>query len=118
MPSIYAFDIDDTIEQLGGPVTLSALVELRADGHVVGLCGNWAAFCRCFPDWWRVVSFMNVSTSKETLLLELREQLPDYDDYVLVGNIPGVSGASDDAGAAARAGWRFIKESEFAGGAR
>ena len=55
-----------------------------------------------------------VSTSKETLLHGLREQLPFQDDYILVGNIPGVSGASDDLGAAARAGWRFIHESEFA----
>jgi hypothetical protein len=118
MARIYAFDVDDTIEQLDGPVTLAALAELRAAGHVVGLCGNWAAFCRQFPDWWQLVSFMNVSTSKETLLQELRRQLPDYEDYILVGNILGVSGASDDAGAAYRAGWRFIKESDFAAGLR
>jgi hypothetical protein len=35
----------------------------------------------------------------------------------MVGNILGVSGASDDKGAAETAGWRFIKESEFAAGA-
>jgi hypothetical protein len=29
-----------------------------------------------------------------------------------------VSGASDDEGAAELAGWRFIKESDFAAGAR
>ena len=28
----------------------------------------------------------------------------------MVGNILGISGASDDQGAAARAGWRFIQE--------
>jgi hypothetical protein len=36
----------------------------------------------------------------------------------MVGNIKGVSGASDDQGAADLAGWRFIKESDFASGAR
>jgi hypothetical protein len=36
----------------------------------------------------------------------------------MVGNILGISGASDDRGAAERAGWRFIQESEFASGAR
>jgi hypothetical protein len=36
----------------------------------------------------------------------------------MVGNIVGVSGASDDQGAALLAGWRFIKESEFAAGKR
>jgi hypothetical protein len=37
---------------------------------------------------------------------------------VMVGNILGISGASDDRGAAERAGWRFIQESEFARGVR
>lgn len=118
MPKIYAFDIDDTIEQLGGPVTLASMEELRAAGHVIGLCGNWAAFCRRFNNWWRLVSFMNVAIAKEQLLTGLREQLPHYDDYILVGNILGVSGASDDQGAAVCAGWRFIKESDFAAGVR
>jgi hypothetical protein len=36
----------------------------------------------------------------------------------MVGNILGLSGASDDRGAAERAGWRFIQESAFARGAR
>jgi hypothetical protein len=31
---------------------------------------------------------------------------------------PRIFGASDDRGAAGRAGWRFIKESEFAKGVR
>ncbi len=33
-------------------------------------------------------------------------------------NILGMSGAGDDRGAAERAGWRFIQESEFAKGVR
>jgi hypothetical protein len=37
---------------------------------------------------------------------------------VMVGNILGISGASDDRGAAERAGWRFIQECEFAKGVR
>jgi hypothetical protein len=36
----------------------------------------------------------------------------------MVGNIKGISGTSDDQGAAHLAGWRFIKESNFAAGAR
>ena len=35
-----------------------------------------------------------------------------------LGNILVISGASDDRGAAERAGWRFIKEGEFAKGLR
>ena len=68
MPKIYAFDIDDTIEQLGGPVTLESMRELRAAGHIVGLCGNWAAFCRRFDGWWHLISFLNAGASKDDLL--------------------------------------------------
>lgn len=43
---------------------------------------------------------------------------PTADEYVMVGNILGRSGASDDKGAAERAGWRFISERDFAEGVR
>jgi hypothetical protein len=118
MARVYAFDIDDTIEGLGGPVTVQSLADLRAAGHVVGLCGNWAAFCRAVDRWWQVVSFMNVGIGKDAFLTDLKEHLSGYEDYVLVGNVLGVSGASDDQGAAQRAGWRFIQESDFARGTR
>jgi hypothetical protein len=54
---------------------------------------------------------------KDDFLRQLRQYIP-ADDYVMVGKILGVSGASDDRGAAERAGWRFIQECEFANGAR
>jgi hypothetical protein len=34
----------------------------------------------------------------------------------MVGNIKGISGTSDDQGVANLAGWRFIKENDFAAG--
>jgi len=52
-----------------------------------------------------------------SLARQLRQYIPGH-DYVMVGNILGISGASDDRGAAERAGWRFIQESEFAKGVR
>jgi len=55
--------------------------------------------------------------SKDIFLDQLRTYIP-ADDYIVVGNIKGVSGASDDEGVANLAGWRFIKDSDFAGGAR
>ena len=55
--------------------------------------------------------------SKSILLNQLKTFIP-ADDYIMVGNVKGVSGASDDEGAANLAGWRFIKESDFAAGAR
>src|SRR5262245_7665364 len=114
---IYAFDVDETLEISGGPVTLASLIELREQGCIVGLCGNWAAFCSRVHNWHKLISFMNVAVPKDAFLSHLKLYVPDA-DHVLVGNILGVSGSSDDEGAAERAGWRFIKESDFASGAR
>jgi hypothetical protein len=55
--------------------------------------------------------------SKDMFLKQLKTYIR-VDDYIMVGNIKGVSGASDDQGAADLAGWRFIKESDFAAGER
>jgi hypothetical protein len=115
---VYAFDVDETIEVSAGPVPLAALAELRKNGCIVGLCGNWAVFVERTPNWHEYVSFMGPhGTPKETFLESMRASLK-ADDYVMVGNIKGVSGASDDQGAAERSGWRFIRETEFAKGAR
>jgi hypothetical protein len=39
-------------------------------------------------------------------------------EYVMVGNDPRVKGQSQDAHAAELAGWRFIREDDFAAGQR
>jgi hypothetical protein len=74
-----------------------------------------------------LVSFISVpfwmdqngaTPSDKAVFLHMLKTYTPADDYVMVGNIMGVSGVSDDQGAAARAGWRFIKESDFAAGAR
>lgn len=115
---VYAFDVDETLVVSSGPVTLEAMMALRVEGHIVGLCGNWAAFCQRVNGWQHLVSFMNAgSPDKETHLEQIKRYIP-ADDFVMVGNIKGVSGVSDDQGAAKRAGWRFIKESDFAAGVR
>ena len=68
--------------------------------------------------WHRIFSFIGpMEMSKETFLIQLKTYIP-ADDYIMVGNIKGISGTSDDQGAADSAGWRFIKESNFAAGAR
>lgn len=129
---VYSFDVDETIEISAGPVTLQMMMALREEGHIVGLCGNLNAFCTRVKDWWKYVSFtLNFDTypviggsfgscfPKEVWLkLFQHTTFPHADDYILVGNIMGVSGASDDKGSAERAGWRFIKESDFAQGVR
>jgi hypothetical protein len=116
--AVYAFDVDETLEVSTGPVQLFDLVKLREHGHIVGLCGNWAMLTRHCPDWHHICSFVGpCGIEKDDFLRQLRQYIP-ADDYVMVGNILGVSGASDDRGAAERAGWRFIQEREFANGVR
>ncbi|HWO41226.1 MAG TPA: hypothetical protein VNO43_05430, partial [Candidatus Eisenbacteria bacterium] len=101
-----------------GPITIASIDRLRDEGHIVGLNGNWAVAVRALPSWHRLFSFIGpMEMRKETFLTQLRTHI-EADDYVMVGNVLGVSGASDDQGAAYAAGWRFIKESDFAAGAR
>ena len=115
---IYAFDVDDTLEISGGPISIVSVDSLRAQGHIVGLNGNWAAVVQTVPVWHRIFSFIGpMEMSKEVFLNQLKTYIK-ADDYIMVGNIQGVSGASDDEGAANLAGWRFVKESDFAAGAR
>ena len=115
---IYAFDVDDTLEVSGGPVSIESVRSLKSEGHIVGLNGNWAVVVRSAPQWHCIFSFIGpMDMSKDTFLNQLRTYIR-ADDYVMVGNIKGVSGASDDEGAANLAGCRFIKESAFAAGAR
>jgi hypothetical protein len=116
---VFAFDVDDTLEVSNGPVTVGALRELVARGHVVGLCGNWAVFVRAVADWHRVVSFLGpLGISKAEFLVQLRLYVP-ANDYIMVGNDPLTGrGASLDRGAAEEASWRFILERDFAAGAR
>lgn len=128
MPKVYAFDVDETLECAKGPITLASMMELRVGGAIVGLCGNLNAFCAKIPGWQHLISFtLNLDfgatigshIQKEYWLKTFaKTTYPGADEYIMVGNILGVSGASDDKGAAERAGWRFIKESDFAGGAR
>jgi hypothetical protein len=115
---IYAFDVDDTLEVSGGPITVVSVAELKSRGHIIGLNGNWAAVVQWVPQWHRIFSFIGpMEMSKDIFLNQLKTYI-QAEDYIMVGNIKGVSGGSDDSGAAQLAGWRFIKESDFAEGAR
>lgn len=128
MPKVYAFDVDETLEVSAGPILIADLLTLRRQGHVIGLCGNVHAFCTRVANWWEIISFtLNLDTGpylgglipKDIWLRMFREtSWPAAEEYILVGNVLGVSGASDDQGGAQRAGWRFIKEDDFARGVR
>jgi hypothetical protein len=115
---LYAFDVDDTLEVSGGPISIASVGDLRDQGHIVGINGNWAVVVKTVSMWHRIFSFIGpMEMSKDSFLNQLKAYIR-AEDYIMVGNIKGVSGASDDQGAADLAGWRFIKESEFAAGER
>lgn len=127
MPKVFAFDVDETLVISGGPVTLESLITLRDEGHIVGLCGNLHCFMERVPGWQDYISFtLNFDTlvtlggllPKEYWLKTFTISCRNAEEYIMVGNRLGVTGASDDEGAAQRAGWRFILERDFAAGAR
>lgn len=110
--NIYAFDVDETLEISAGPIQIAKLREL-AQEHIVGLCGNWALFINSVHDWHTFISFVGpMAMTKEAFLEQLATHVK-ADNYFMVGNILGISGASDDKGAANKAGWQFIKENEI-----
>lgn len=117
---IYAFDVDETLEVSGGPVRVQALCELRSRGHIIGVCGNWAVACAYIDGWSHLFSFVGpIGSDKPSFLQQLKTYIA-ADDYVLVGNdhARGAFQSPNDAAHAAAAGWRFISEADFAGGAR
>lgn len=129
MSIIWCFDVDETLSISGGPIPIQTLRDLRKDGHCVGIVGNWGKFCATVNDWPDVVSFMSIVPpmqnqegifcQKDWFMNELRRYGGHgFDELVMVGNILGVSGLSDDKGAADRVGVRFISETDFANGAR
>ena len=128
MPKVYAFDVDETLEISNGPVMLKMMLDLRAEGHVVGLCGNWGCFFQRVPDWGNYISFFNAFIYKPDFMKGLKDHAGPYmagiDEFVMVGNVLGAVNSlgvicgSADSEAASLAGWRFIKEDDFAAGAR
>lgn len=124
---VYGFDVDETLEISNGPVPIRAMIDLLAQGHGVGLCGNWGAFFSKVPDWHRHINFFNAFIDKREFMKMLRECAGPYlgaEEFVMVGNILhernrlGFVCGSDDKTAAEYAGWRFIKEDDFANGVR
>jgi hypothetical protein len=115
---VYAFDVDHTLELSAGPVRLADVVKLREDGHIIGICGNWGAVTRVVGGWHNLFSFIGpIGSTKADMLVQLATYIP-AEEHIMVGNDPNVFGQSADSGAAAQAGWRFIREEAFARGAR
>lgn len=117
--TIYAFDVDETLEVSGGPVLIKSLLDLWHDDYIIlGLCGNWAHVAKTVQGWWKMFSFIGPMEMDKTNFLRQIKAYISANEYVMVGNIMGVTGSSDDQGAAQRAEWRFLAEHEFAEGKR
>lgn len=115
---VYAFDVDETLEVSGGPIKMNQLVELAIEGHILGICGNYARVTMVVVNWHDFFSFIGpMEMSKAGFLMNIKNYVP-ANEYIMVGNILGISGSSDDEGAALSAGWRFIQEQKFANGER
>jgi len=115
---IYAFDVDHTLEVSVGPVLLADLVALRAAGHCVGVCGNFAVLVARWSDWHKTLSFIGPMEMLKVTFLSQIKRYVRADEYVMVGNDGDGGQVSADKQAAEGAGWRFISEKDFAGGAR
>ena len=123
MPKLYAFDVDETLEISNGPIKLQSLMDLRLQGHIVGICGNFNLFCR-IPGWQHLVSFVGQGVlQKHDFLRMIANNIP-HDERIMVGNVFGEDngmgwlGGSRDSEAAKLVDWRFIKEIDFARGVR
>lgn len=135
---VYAFDVDECLETSNGPITIQMLKDLRKEGHVLGICGNLRAFIPVVSSWHEFISFTlnfdfgfngwygGLSLIPKAVWLHCFQHVafPGADEYIMVGNIFGeknnlgfVCGSRDNE-AAQQAGWRFIKEDDFARGQR
>ncbi len=136
MVKVYALDVDECLEISNGPVTLASLLELREQGHVVGLCGNGRKFCDEVPEWWKYISFVLnydlgpvmgfqgiigkdiwMRVFKETFYLHAEEYIMVGNEFGRVNSL-GHKCGSHDSWFAELAGWRFILEDDFANGNR
>ena len=126
---LYLFDYDGTLNLpshvMPGPIDIQDVVYLRNQGHAVGMMGDWQALIKNYPDWWKVFCSIGpiekmgpIAAAKAEDLTVMRKFFPRDWEIIMVGNRPGVHPVSNDSGAAAVAGVRFISETDFANGKR
>jgi len=72
---LYAFDVDETLEISGGPIKLDQMTQLRNEGHIVGICGNWIIFVQAVTGWHDLVSFLSIGIGEKS---EFLNQIKQY----------------------------------------
>ncbi|MGH7252652.1 MAG: hypothetical protein ACREIE_02515 [Nitrospiraceae bacterium] len=96
--TVYAFDIDGTIETSNGPVTVARIQELRQDGDFVYLVSPSAARPKGLP--------ILASGSRQDNLRAVKAMHPDEERFVYISD-------NGDIGDAQAAGFEYIWHSEF-----
>lgn len=117
MAKIYLFDVDETLEISGGPVTFQSIIDLKAQGNIVGLCGNWGLITRNTRGWENLFSLINIGAEKVAFMQHILRYIP-AEDYIMVGNRKGGLSPDDEELTRLAGGWRFIAEKDFAAGSR
>ncbi len=96
--TVYAFDVDGTIETSNGPITEARLHELREDGDFVYLVSPSASRPKGLP--------ILASGSRQDNLRAVRAMHPDEDRFVYVSDNGDVSDAQ-------AAGFEYVWDWEF-----
>lgn len=126
---LYLFDYDKTLNlpsRVGpGPIDIKDVIYLKNQGNAVGLMGDWKMLISALPEWWKLFCIIApiekigpIAPAKAEDLSTLKKFFPQDWEIIMVGNRPGVHPGSNDSGAAALAGIRFIDETSFAQGRR
>jgi hypothetical protein len=112
---VFAFDVDHTLWISAGPVQSLQLIHLKAQGHILGLCGNWGLVTKCLAGWQNIFSFIGpIESTKAAFLRQIKTHVP-AGRYIMVGNDGDGQLLSADRAAAQAAGWEFVLEKDFAG---
>lgn len=111
--NLYMFDVDETLEVSGGLVKLSQLVNLRNQGHIIGLCGNWAVVTEYVVNWHLIISLVGpFKMSKYDFLKSVKKHVY-VDKYIMVGNKNPFNAPVSDEEETLNASWEFVEEKNF-----
>jgi len=101
--TLYAFDVDGTLEVSEGPIKLGVLRNLIAQGHPVYIVGNYGKLSQTtleFPNG-------NLFSTKESSLKILSERHPEQTQKIYIGDV------ETDKTSAESAGWQFVFAKDF-----
>jgi hypothetical protein len=96
--TVYAFDVDGTLETSAGPIRVARLQELVAEGHPVVIVSPSGARPQGYPEF--------IGGDRGQNLREAANAYPEQDDHAYVSD-------NGDLAVARDWGWRYIWHREF-----